>query len=617
MAQKKKKPQEMTEAQKEKARQQLAKDKAKAAREREKKKAKAQKDKERYEKAAKAARERAQAAKAKEEELAKDPKYQAKKEKEAKRLKEKGKKELEKQRKVSAKKAQAAAKSKKKLEEKNESSFAGKASKGKAASKNRQSKRAAKRAAKAGFEAGGQKATSGHRTSSHPKRGKKNVIAVIIVLIIAAASAFTFWPPQDTITQGLDVKGGVSINLTASTTDGSAVTSDQMKEASSVITSRVNASGASAASVQQQGTSSFLVQVPGAEDSQSIIETLSSQGVLEFARVDSIKDDTVRGYIEQGISGMNLKDEKVKYTAFMNGDSVSQVSVARPQGSSSYAVALTLDSEGKEAFADVSSDLVSTNGQIAILLDGRVECAPSVQSAITGGEVEITGNYTSEEANDLKTIIDSGSLPVSLTIDSSSVVGPTLGQSALKVGIIAAIIGLLLVLVWLLLFYRGLGLLTGLSIIVMGIIYLGLLAVLSALGWFSLTLPGMAGVIVNIGLAADSSILILECFHEQVRSGKSIKSAAQSGVHEGIMTSLDADIVTLVSALVLYFVAIGDVRGFGLTLALGIICDLLVMALFSGPMVRIISNAQILKRPGFWGMRDDILEGKYLTEEVK
>lgn len=610
MAQKKKKPQELSEAEKEKARLQLEKEKAKVAKEREKKKAKAEKDKARYEKAAAAARERAAAAKEKEEQLKNDPKYQAKMQKEAERLKEKGRKEVEKQRKVSARKAQAAAKSKQKMQEKNENSFAGKASKAHAKKHEESSFKGASKFS----------ATRGKNTKTQtkrPKRTKKNIIAIVVIIAIAIASGITMWPPQDTITQGLDVKGGVSVNLTATTTDGSAVTSDQMKEASAVITSRVNASGAAAASVQQQGSSSFLVQVPGAENSQNIIETLSSQGVLEFVRVDSIKDDKIRGYIEQGITGMNLKEENVKYTAFMTGDAVSQVSVSRPQGSASYAVALTLDSSGRQVFGDVTTELVSNNGQIAILLDGRVESAPSVQSAITGGEVEITGNYTSEQANDLKAIIDSGSLPVSLTIDSSSVVGPTLGQSALKVGIIAGAIGLVLVLIWLLLFYHGLGLLTGLSIVVMGIIYLGLLALLSKIGWFSLTLPGMAGIIVNIGLAADSSILILECFHEQVRRGKSVKSAAQSGVHEGIMTSLDADIVTLVSALVLYFVAIGDVRGFGLTLALGIICDLIIMLLFSGPMVRLISNAQVSKHPGFWGMRDDILEGRYLAEEVK
>ena len=189
--------------------------------------------------------------------------------------------------------------------------------------------------------------------------------------------------------------------------------------------------------------------------------------------------------------------------------------------------------------------------------------------------------------------------------------------NALWVGIVSALIGLALVMVWLVLFYGGLGFITGLSVCLMAIIYMGLLALLSSFGWFSLTLPGIAGIIVNIGLSADSSILIMECFHEQVRNGRSVKAAAQGGAREGIFTSIDADVVTLVSALVLYFVAIGDVRGFGLTLALGIICDLLVMFLFSGPIVRMLGDKQIAKHPGFWGMRDEINEGEFIAKEVR
>lgn len=181
-----------------------------------------------------------------------------------------------------------------------------------------------------------------------------------------------------------------------------------------------------------------------------------------------------------------------------------------------------------------------------------------MQAAITNGQVQITGNYTVEEANALKTIIDSGSLPVSLSIEQASTVGPTLGQQALWSGILAALIGIALVIVWMLVFYKGLGLLPAASIFLMSVVYLGLLALLSQVGWFSLTLPGIAGIIVNIGMSADSSILIMECFHEQIREGKSVKTAATAGVKEGIFTSLDADVVTLVSALILYFFAMGD-----------------------------------------------------------
>ena len=432
MAEKKKGAPELTEAQKEKARAQLQRQKEKAAKKSERQEAKAAKDQERYEKRVAAERKRAVEARAQEAAKAADPQYQAKKAAELERQKEKGRREMEKARKRSAKKAAAAAKSREKEAEK-----------------------AAKAQAKGGLSAAA--APAGAKAERRPKRKRTNLIAIVVICVIALAAAVMLYPPQDKITQGLDIQGGVSVNLSASTLDGSAVTQEQMDEAQSVITSRVNASGASAASVQQQGSTSFLVQVPGAEDAQSIIDTLSTTGVLEFVRVDAIEDDEIVQLIESGITGMNLKDEGVAYTTFMSGENVTNVTVDRPEGSSDYAVNLTLDSQGTKDFGTVTSELVSTNGQIAILLDGKVECAPAVQSAITTGQVQITGNYTAQEANDLKAIINSGSLPVSLTIDQSSIVGPTLGQNALWVGIVSALIGLALVMLYLLVFYHGLG----------------------------------------------------------------------------------------------------------------------------------------------------------------
>lgn len=460
---------------------------------------------------------------------------------------------------------------------------------------------------------------------------------LVLVAILVVGAVFAFVPPQERVTMGLDIQGGVSAILSASTVDGGTPSQEAMDEASTVIQQRVNTTGASAATVQQQGSDKFLVQVPGAQNASQILDTLSSQGVLEFVDLRDIEDENVRNMIDSGqlytykietdengemktddagnvvVSDFEpLTLESGQYKAFMTGDSVTNTTISQMQNGTGYAVDLQLDGEGTKAFADVSTELVSTNGKIAIVLDGVVQSAPAVQSAITGGQVQITGNYDMEEARSLKSIIDSGSLPVTINVEQSSVVGPTLGNDALMVGIIAALIGLAIVLIWLLLFYRGMGLLAGASVAIMAIIYLGLLAAFSIAGWFSLTLPGIAGIIVNIGMAADSAILIMECFHEQVRKGRSFAAAAKDGVHEGIFTSLDADIVTLVSALILYFVAIGDVRGFGFTLAIGIICDLGVMALFSGPIMRLLGPKVMKKHPVFWGMDDDMHEGEYV-----
>lgn len=603
---------EKQEKEEERAKAKAAKEREKAKRKRAKERAKQEKETERYRQAAEEARQKAADERARQVELENDPKYQEKKRREAEKLKARGKKEMEKQRKRSEKKAAKAAKTKEKSSRK--------AAKGGASAEaglssvelSRNQKRASSR------ERASNRAREEQRSEGGTGRKRNSVIALVVMLALAVAAVYLMYPIQDKITMGLDIQGGISINLTATTTDGSDITQDDMDQAADVITNRVNASGASAASVQQQGNDSFLVQVPGAdEDADAILETLTSQGVLEFVDVNDIDDETVVEYIEEGLTGMNLVNEGIDYEPFMDGESVEQATVSRPEGSADYAVNLQLDSEGTTEFGEVSSELVSDNGQIAILLDGEVMLAPSVQSAITDGQVQITGDYTVDEANDLKVIIDSGSLPVALEVDQASTVGPTLGSSALWSAVFAAAIGLALVVIWMLVFYRGLGLLPVASIVMMAVIYVGLLAGLSQLGWFSLTLPGIAGMLVNIGMAADSSILIMECFHEQIRQGKTIKTASRAGVKEGIFTSLDAEIVTLITALILYFVAMGDVRGFGLTLALGIVCNLVVIFLFSGPIMRLFGPGVIKKHPVFWGIDDDVHEGEFHTKEVR
>ena len=202
-------------------------------------------------------------------------------------------------------------------------------------------------------------------------------------------------------------------------------------------------------------------------------------------------------------------------------------------------------------------------------------------------------------------------------MSESRVVGPTLGQDSLNQGIVAIGVGVALVVVYLFFFYRGLGLLTMGSLAVFGIIYLGMLALLSSFGAFSLTLPGLAGIVLTTGSAADSSILVLERFREEIRMGRSIKNASVSGSKHGVATSLDADVVTLVTALALFFVAVGSVKGFGLTLALGVVCDVITMFCFKVPMLRLLAAGPIERHPGFWGVTADVAEGRKKTEAAR
>ncbi len=447
---------------------------------------------------------------------------------------------------------------------------------------------------------------------------RRNMWLLIVTIILVIGSIFMFMPPQDKINQGLDIQGGLSVVLTAQGTDGHEVTQEDMEKSRAIIESRVNALGASEATVQVQGNDQILVQIPGLSDTETALETIGKTGKLEFARADSFTDEADQQaiqngtYMQQGMvtddmgnqfptGEMQYRSVSGSYTPLITGENITRVTVDKESETSNYyAVNLTLDSAGTEAFAQATRELAPTNGKIVIILDGQIQSAPAVQSEITGGQVAITGGYSLEEAQSLQTVLESGSLPVSFHYEQSQVVGPTLGQDALMSGLLVAILGLTLVILYLICFYRGLGLLTAAAMVVFAIFYLGLLATLSAFGLFSLSLAGIAGIVLTIGMAADSSILVLERFREEIRMGRSVRAASITGVRHGIETSIDADLVTLVSALTLFFLASASVKGFGMTLALGIVCDIVMMLLLKAPLIRLLAPKVITR----WGIKD-------------
>ena len=443
--------------------------------------------------------------------------------------------------------------------------------------------------------------------------------------LLVIGSIVMFTPPQEKINQGLDIQGGLSVVLTAHNNDGSDVSTEDMESSRAIIENRVNALGASEAVVQIQGNDQILVQIPGLSDTEEALNTIGKTGKLEFARLDSFTDSDVKTKIQNGQYGtqgtvtdafgnsfpseevQHLKVEEGTYTPIITGSNLEKVDVGQAsQTSTDYAVNLRLDSEGTKAFAEATEDLAPTKGQIVIILDGEVQSAPAVQSVISDGNVSITGGYTLDAAKQMKTVLESGSLPVSFEYAQSQVVGPTLGQDALQSGVLVALIGLVIVMIYLLVFYEGLGVITAAAMAVFAAIYLGILALLSAFGLFSLSMAGIAGVVLTIGMAADSSILTLERFREEIRMGRSVRAASITGVRHGILTSIDADLVTLVSALTLFFLASASVKGFGMTLALGIVCDIVMMLLFKAPLIRLLAPKLIAKHPKFWGVEDCI-----------
>jgi SecD/SecF fusion protein len=484
------------------------------------------------------------------------------------------------------------------------------------------------------------------KPKKRPSKIRNHVVLLILLAVMIIGSVVLFTPPQTRIKQGLDVQGGLSVVLQGSKLDGSAITIEEMGTAQTVVENRVNPSGATEASVQIQGDSQLLVQIPGVIDQTETLETIGKTGYLEFVNVADITDESIKSMIDadqitytvpvdafnedgtpkedydyapyqanlaDGDDSNNPQTMSVPitlqtgtYTSIFTGADITNVKVDKAsETSADYAVNIELNSTAAQAFGDVTTQLYPTKGKIAIVLDGVIQNAPAVQNAITTGQVQITGGYDLAGANQLKTILDSGSLPVTLTVVNSQVVGPTLGQASLVSGVVVALIGLALVALYLLVFYRGLGLLTAGAVIIFAVLYLGVLAALSLLNLFSLSLAGIAGIVLSIGVAADSSILVLERFKEEIRMGRSVKASSITGVKHAIITSIDADFVTLVSALALFFIAVGAVKGFGLTLALGVVCDILTMVLFKAPLIRLLAPKVIAKNPGFWGVKED------------
>ena len=487
----------------------------------------------------------------------------------------------------------------------------------------------------------GRSAQRGSGRAGKSARGKganrRNIWLLVLAALLAIGSIALFTPPQEKINQGLDIQGGLSVVLTAKSDDGGAVSAEDMEASRAIIENRVNALGASEATVALQGTDQILVQIPGLTDAEQALDTIGKTGKLEFARLDSFTDETVREQIDSGqyMQQQTVTDaegnqfptgdveytmevESGTYTPIVTGDQIESVQVGRAsEGSTDYSVNVRLNSEGAAAFAQATSELAADHGKIVILLDGVVQSAPAVQNEIPNGDVAITGGYSLEEAQQFQTVLQSGSLPVSFEYAQSQTVGPTLGQDALASGVIVAGIGLALVMLYLLLFYHGLGLITAAAMAVFAVLYLGLLALLSAFGLFSLSLAGIAGIVLTIGMAADSSILVLERFREEIRMGRSVRAASDTGVRHGILTSIDADLVTLVSALTLFFLASASVKGFGMTLALGIVCDIVMMLVFKAPIIRLLAPRAIKKHPGFWGIRDCEDAAPYFEGEKK
>jgi preprotein translocase subunit SecD len=336
--------------------------------------------------------------------------------------------------------------------------------------------------------------------------------------------------------------------------------------------------------VQRQGTDRILVQVPGLGDPRELLKVLGKTAKLEFRMVDS-ESETAPDHVpadsevlEEKRDGRTVK-VVVKKQTLVEGADLTDAQASFDQRTGQPIVNFKFNSAGARKFARATQDNVGR--PFAIVLDNEVISAPVIHEAITQGQGQISGNFTVESANNLAILLRSGALPAKLTVIEQRVVGPGLGLDSIRAGERASIVGAVLVVVFMLLTYALFGLFANIAVAVNIAMILGILSAFGA----TLTLPGIAGLVLTVGIAVDSNVLIYERIREEVRNGRSAITAIDAGFSRALATILDSNITTLIAATVLYLIGTGPVKGFAVTLGIGILTTLFTAFTLTGLIV--------------------------------
>ena len=398
-----------------------------------------------------------------------------------------------------------------------------------------------------------------------------NELGKFLIVVLAIVGGFVMYirPLASSVKQGLDLQGGTHVVLQAVDTPQLKVNDDALDRATHIIERRVNALGLTEPVVQRQGRDRIIVELPGVKDPEKAINMLGKTAMLEF------KDPNNKTVL----TGTDLKDAKA---VVGNGN--------QPL------VSMEFSDEGGQKFADVTARNVGK--RIAITLDGEVLTAPVVQEAITGGRAQITGNRSMEEAQHLAILLRSGSLPVKLEIIENRTVGPTLGQDSKEASQKAFLIGVAGVFVFMILFYRLSGVVADIALLLYTMLLLLVMRYLNA----TLTLPGMAGIILSIGMAVDANVLIFERFKEEIRSGKTLRKAMDNGFGRALVTILDSNITTLMACAVLFYLGTGPIKGFAVTLSIGVILSMFSAVSVTKCLLKFLIDANFTKSPTAFGI---------------
>lgn len=489
---------------------------------------------------------------------------------------------------------------------------------------------------------------------------KKPIVSKILllggILLVALSAAWIVWPhgsridlnqfkinyhKEFTTHLGLDLQGGSHLVYKADFKDiKEGDRQDALNSVRDTIERRVNGFGVSEPLVQIQGADQIVVELPGISDVNKAIDQIGQTPFLEFrtkgdpasaqqATVGAdgkVVVDPATGWDKTGLSGKQLK----KATADIQQSSKSGLG-------RQVVVRLQFDDEGTKLFSDLTT--ANIGKQIAIFLDGQIISAPTVQSAITNGEAIITGDFTADEAKQLASRLNSGALPVPINLVSQQNVGATLGQESIHKSLIAGIIGLLMIAIFMIANYRFPGILAivaliiytlmsvavfkiGISltaVILVGVFFLlgltvsrwfGLLALLSyivltlagAVSPVTLTLAGIAGFILSIGMAVDANILIFERLKEEIRAGKDINKAIDDGFARAWLSIRDSNVSSLITTLILYMFGTPSIKGFAVTLAIGILISMFTAITITRTFLKIFVTGKVMSHPWLFGV---------------
>jgi preprotein translocase subunit SecD len=475
------------------------------------------------------------------------------------------------------------------------------------------------------------------------RRNNLIILGLVVVLIgVAAYLIFIRQPVAESTRLGLDLEGGVSVQLEGYQTDGSEVTRDEMEQAVSVIQQRVNSLGVTEPEIQIQGQNQVIVNIPGITDADRAVEVIGRTAQLGFYEVfasegelsvpqdevektkeeigqslredDAFKEGQTQIVFEESPSpsgnGTYVAGYVVNDHPDITGEALDSANLNRDQAGR-LEVTMDLTREGAGKFADLTGRIAENalasgqpgTGRLAIVLDKDVVSAPTVEESITGGNVVIQNTSSpqglpEQEARELEIVLQTGALPVNMRVLSVTSIGPTLGTESLKSGLFAALVGFGLVLLFLIAVYRVLGVVADLALLIYAFLLWGLIVAIPV----TMTLPGIAGIVLSIGVAADANIVIFERIKEEIRRGKTPRTAVKAGYEKGFRAILDGNVTTLITAVILFALSSGSVRGFAVLLSIGVVLSMFTAIVVTRALLGLVSSRGFHLSPAMMGV---------------